>query len=53
MQKPPENVKLVLECVCVLTGVPPIKVPSAKNPKEMEWSYWEASKKMLANKSFR
>lgn len=52
MLKPPETVQLVMEAVCVLCGVPAIAIPNPKNPKERLMSYWEASKKFLAEKDF-
>ncbi|CAD8170768.1 unnamed protein product [Paramecium pentaurelia] len=52
MLKPPITVKLVMESVCVLCGVPPISMPKPENPKERFMDYWEASKKFLADKDF-
>jgi dynein heavy chain, axonemal len=34
MLKPPETVRLVMEAVCVLCGVPAISIPNPNNPKE-------------------
>ena len=52
MLKPPETVRLVMEAVCVLCGVPAIPIPNPNNPKERIQSYWEASKKFLSEKDF-
>jgi dynein heavy chain len=52
MLKPPETVRLVMEAVCVLCGVPAIAIPNPNNPKERLMSFWEASKKFLSEKDF-
>lgn len=52
MLKPPDTVRLVMEAVCVLCGVPAIPIPNPNNPKERIMSYWEASKKFLSEKDF-
>ena len=52
MLKPPDTVQLVMEAICVLSKVPPLDVPNPKYPKEKIKSYWEASKKFLADKNF-
>lgn len=52
MLKPPDTVQLVMEAVCVLCGVPAIMIPKPENPKERIASFWEASKKFLAEKDF-
>jgi dynein heavy chain len=40
--KPPKVVKLVLQAVCMLLGVPPAEKRSKKTGK-MKLSYWQAS----------
>ena len=52
MLNPPSTVKLVMESICVIKGVPPMQIPNPKNPKEKIPSYWEASKKILNDKDF-
>lgn len=45
------GVRVVLEAVCILKGVKPIR---GKDPQsgQMVDSYWEASKKMLMDEDF-
>ncbi len=52
MLKPPETVRLVMEAVCVMNGIPAERIPNPENPKERIMSYWESSKKFLADKNF-
>ena len=42
----PAGVKLVLEAVCVLKGVKPVRLKDT-NTGQMVDNYWEASKKMV------
>lgn len=47
----PAAVKLVLEAVCILKGVKPIRMKDAQSGQMVD-SYWEASKKMLQDEDF-
>jgi hypothetical protein len=44
-------VKLVLEAVCILKGVKPIRMKDAQSGQMVD-SYWEASKKILQDEDF-
>ena len=50
MKKPPKVVKLVLQTVCMLLGVPPAEKKSKKTGK-LKMSYWKAAqgKEVLGN----
>eukprot|EP00698_Gefionella_okellyi_P019150 TRINITY_DN5834_c0_g2_i1.p1 TRINITY_DN5834_c0_g2~~TRINITY_DN5834_c0_g2_i1.p1 ORF type:complete len:4046 (-),score=1123.04 TRINITY_DN5834_c0_g2_i1:354-12491(-) len=50
MKKPPQGVKLVMEAVCVMTGVEPVK-KSEKSATGLtvKLDYWEAAQKFLLN----
>ena len=52
MLKPPKTVQLVMEAVCVLNGIEAMMIPNPSNPKERIPSFWESSKKFLADKDF-
>lgn len=32
MKNPPKNVKMVMEAVCVMIGIPPNKIPDSNKP---------------------
>ena len=49
MGQPPIHVRLVMEAVCIITHQKPTMVPKPDNPREKIPSYWETSKKLLAN----
>ncbi|KIZ07415.1 Dynein heavy chain 17, axonemal [Monoraphidium neglectum] len=51
MKSPPSGVKLVLEAVCILKGVKPVRLKDT-NTGQMVDNYWEASKKMLMEDDF-
>lgn len=44
-------VKLVLEAVCILKGVKPIRMKDPQSGQMVE-SYWQASQKMLVDEDF-
>ncbi|KAL0235884.1 hypothetical protein GEMRC1_002466 [Eukaryota sp. GEM-RC1] len=44
MRNPPKPVRLVLEAICIMRGVKPIRKPGTK-----EKDYWEPSTKLLSN----
>jgi dynein heavy chain len=44
-------VKLVLEAVCILKGVKPIRMKDAQSGAMID-SYWAASQKMLVDEDF-
>eukprot|EP00736_Rhodelphis_marinus_P009962 Rmarinus@m.13206 len=48
LKTPPAGVKLVMETLCILFGVPPIKVPGPKLGQKID-DYWEPAKKQLLN----
>lgn len=41
-----------MEAVCVLNGIEAMMIPNPSNPKERIPSFWESSKKFLADKDF-
>ena len=47
-QKPPEGAKAVMKTLCIMFGVPPVKVKS-QNIKEVVWDYWEPAKQKVLN----
>ena len=49
MGQPPVHVRLVMEAVCIITHQKPTMVPKPDNPREKIPSYWDTSKKLLAN----
>ncbi|KAK9812825.1 hypothetical protein WJX72_004356 [[Myrmecia] bisecta] len=51
MKSPPAGVKLVLEAVCILKNVKPIRGKDPTSGKMVD-DYWEASKKMLMEADF-
>ncbi|KAI8819310.1 dynein heavy chain and region D6 of dynein motor-domain-containing protein [Fimicolochytrium jonesii] len=50
MKSPPAGVKFVMEAVCVMKDVKPVKVADASGKKEE--SYWAPAQKMLGDSSF-
>lgn len=46
MKSPPAGVKLVLEAVCIMKNIKPVRVKDANSGRMVD-DYWEASKKML------
>lgn len=48
MKKPPTDVVLVLESLCVIQNIKPIQVPG-KNFGEKVNDYWEASRNMISD----
>ena len=51
MKTPPVGVKLVMEGVCILFEVKPIKVPAPDGKGKID-DYWDPSKKLLGNPNF-
>lgn len=51
MKSPPAGVKLVLEAVCIVKNVKPIRMKDPNSGKMVD-DYWEASKKMLMEQDF-
>ncbi|GMH33280.1 hypothetical protein BSKO_01114 [Bryopsis sp. KO-2023] len=51
MKSPPSGVKIVLEAVCILKNIKPIRVKDANSGKMVD-DFWEASKKMLMESDF-
>ncbi|TPX60044.1 hypothetical protein PhCBS80983_g02063 [Powellomyces hirtus] len=50
MKSPPAGVKFVMEAVCVMKDVKPVKVADASGKKEE--SYWAPAQKMLGDSAF-
>ncbi|XP_063217340.1 dynein axonemal heavy chain 1-like [Bacillus rossius redtenbacheri] len=51
MARPPVGVRLVLESVCILKGIPPMRSMDMSS-KGYVYDYWEPSKLMLVNPDF-
>ena len=52
MKKPPDGVKITMEAVCIMLGVPPKKVPNPNGRGKVD-DYWEVSqKKVLSDSKF-
>ena len=51
MKTPPSGVKLVMEGVCILFEVKPVKVPAPDGKGKID-DYWEPSKKVLGDVNF-
>eukprot|EP00698_Gefionella_okellyi_P021809 TRINITY_DN713_c0_g3_i1.p1 TRINITY_DN713_c0_g3~~TRINITY_DN713_c0_g3_i1.p1 ORF type:complete len:2250 (-),score=595.98 TRINITY_DN713_c0_g3_i1:82-5835(-) len=51
MKHPPDGVKLVMEAVCVLMGVAPVKVTDPTTMKKEE-DYWPSSVRILGDTNF-
>ena len=52
MQKPPENVKLVLSAVCVMLGEKPERINDPNDATKKIMDFWGPSKKMLGDTKF-
>jgi dynein heavy chain len=51
MKSPPAGVKLVMEGVCIMRGVKPVRAKDPNSGKMVD-DYWEASKKLLMEPDF-
>lgn len=51
MKSPPDGVKLVLEAVCIMKAVKPVRGKDPKSGRMVD-DYWEASKPMLMDGAF-
>eukprot|EP00775_Hariotina_reticulata_P006671 gene6671-6895_t len=51
MKSPPAAVRVVLEAVCILKGIKPVRFKDPQSGQMVD-SYWEASKKMLMDEDF-
>ncbi|WIA36351.1 hypothetical protein OEZ86_007670 [Tetradesmus obliquus] len=51
MKSPPAAVRVVLEAVCILKGIKPVRFKDPQSGQMVD-SYWEASKKMLMDEEF-
>ncbi|KNE71129.1 hypothetical protein AMAG_15798 [Allomyces macrogynus ATCC 38327] len=51
MKSPPAGVKLVMEAVCIMKDVKPVKIPDPATGKKVE-DYWGPSKTMLSDLKF-
>ncbi len=51
MKSPPAGVKLVLEAVCIMKGIKPVRVKDAQSGRMVD-DFWEASKGMLMEADF-
>jgi len=51
MKSPPAGVKLVLEAVCIMKEVKPVRMKDAQSGRMVD-DYWEASKRMLMDDDF-
>jgi len=47
MKSPPDGVKLVMEAMCVMLDVKPVKVKDLNDPSKKINDYWEPAKKQL------
>ena len=47
MTNPPDNVRFVMEAVCILKGVKPQWITNPINPKEKTPIYWDNARKVL------
>jgi len=51
MKNPPDTVKLVMQAVCIMRGIPPDRVDDKVTGKKKD-DYWSASLKMMADINF-
>jgi len=51
MKAPPAGVKLVMEAVCIMKEVPPVKVAAPDGKGKVD-DYWEPAKKMMNDSKF-
>ncbi|KAJ0395885.1 hypothetical protein P43SY_002016 [Pythium insidiosum] len=49
MKKPPDGVKLVMEAVCMMMGVPPVKMKDPNGGTKKIDDYWGPAQKVLLN----
>ncbi|RKP19583.1 hypothetical protein ROZALSC1DRAFT_28837, partial [Rozella allomycis CSF55] len=52
MKNPPSNVKLVMEAVCVMKDLAPMRVPDPSGSGKMIADYWKTSLKMISDAHF-
>lgn len=52
LAKPPEKIKMVCKAVCVMLGIPAVRVPDPENPSKRIMDFWGPSQKMLADSNF-
>lgn len=52
LQNPPEGIKLVLEAVCLLLDIKPIRIPDPELPAKFVYDFWPVSKKLLSDLHF-
>lgn len=52
MTNPPYGVKLVLEAVCVMKGIPPERKPDPRGSGRMIEDFWGPSKKLVSDVKF-
>ncbi|KAK2581073.1 hypothetical protein KPH14_006115 [Odynerus spinipes] len=50
MKSPPEGVRLVMAAVCVMMGIPPVKIEDRSGAKVLD--YWVPSKRFLGDMKF-
>merc|ERR1719453_2858922 len=51
MKSPPAGVKLMMEAVCIMKGIPPAKVPAPDGKGKVD-DFWEPAKKMMNDSKF-
>lgn len=52
MRNPPGGVKLALEAVCIMLGIPPDKKPDPDKPGQRIIDFWGPSIKLMSNTNF-
>jgi dynein heavy chain len=40
LAKPPEKIRMVCKAVCVMLGIPPVRVPDPENPSKRIMDFW-------------
>ena len=49
LSKPPDKIRLVCKAVCILLGIPPVRIPDPDDPSKRIMDFWGPSQKMMAD----